>query len=732
MGKNMEILDKIIKYGFLILAFLLPIFFLPLTVFPVAVNKQFLLALFCLLFLILWLIKIVITGKLKIGVNLLSGAVLFFLLVFGVSAIFSLSKTQSFWGMGAEPDVFINLILYALIFFLFANLIELKKDIGWIIGAFLASSGITVLLFLLKIFGLSIFPWDFSQVVGFNPIGTVQALGIFLGGAFVVLIGLIGCKIFSQKIIKNLMIVLAVLLFLTLFIINFRSVWIQILLGMAIIVLGMGRYLLSEDRLSKIGKPKRVIKIGSLIEKSEEFFPLKDFILPLTIIAVALVLVFLRLPLFNVVNIPIIEVSPTYRATFDLAKDTLSESPKNLIIGSGPATFVYKYRLYRTASYNLVFGPNLIFNQGRAALPTFLLTAGILGLFSALLMIGLFIYSGLRIYLGKKHSLDDKPLSRIQMVCFAGGFYFFVSWFFYPLNFVLAFSAFLLAGLWLASLEEKSPFRRFSEISFITSPRTAFFVLLVAVVLIAGSIIGLFTISQKYIAAINYSQGINASNLSVSDLNEASVKIQRAILLDGNIDVYYRGLSQVFILQAAQAQAENRVQDVTTAIDSAQRIAQTAAQINPSDSVNWLQLGSIYENVIPFAQGADEFAVSNYEKAGELDPQNAQIPFNIGRTYLSSFVQINQTLIALSRAEKRDEQKEAQLRTLASENLKKAITYLTKAIGLSPRFSAAYFLLAQAYEVSGDKDLAYQAYSVVVQLEPENAQALARMQELAP
>jgi len=727
----MEILNKIIRYGFLILAFLLPIFFLPFTIFPTAANKQFLLTLFCLLFLILWLIKIVITGKLKIGVNLLSAAVLFFLLVFGVSTIFSVSKTQSFWGMGAEPDVLINLILYALIFFLFSNLVESKKDIAWIVGAFLTGSGIMALLFLIRALGVYIFPWGFSNIAGFNPVGTVQAFGLFLGGAFVVLIGLISSKIFTKRLIKNLMAGLAVILFLTIFIINFQSIWIQVLLGMAIVVLGMGRYLLSEDKLSKIGKPKRIIKAGSLVERSEEFFPLKDFILPLTIIAVALVLIFIRLPIFNVLNIPIIEVSPTYKATFDIAKQTLSESPKNLIIGSGPATFLYKYRLYRTPAYNLFFGPNLVFNQGRAALPTFLLTAGILGVLSSLLMLGLFIYGGLKIYLSKKHPFDDKPLSRIQLVCFAGGFFFFVSWFFYPLNFTLAFSAFLMAGLWVNSLKEKNSFRRFREISFITSPRTAFFVLLAAVILIAGSIIGLFTISQKYIAVLNYSQGVNASNFSVPDLNKSLDKIQRAILLDSSKDVYYRGLSQVFIFMLANAQAESRTQDATIAIDSAQRTAQSAVQINPSNSVNWLQLGSIYENVIPFAQGADEFAVSNYQKAGELDPQNAQIPFNIGRTYLSSVVQINQTLIALSRSEKRDEQQEAQLRTLAQQNLQKSVESLTKAVNLSPRFSAAYFLLAQAYEASGQRENAYNAYSVVVQLEPQNAQALAKMQELA-
>ena len=57
-------LEKIIKYSFYLLIFLLPLWFLPWTVFPVALNKQMLLAVFVFLLLIIgWIIEILLLTR---------------------------------------------------------------------------------------------------------------------------------------------------------------------------------------------------------------------------------------------------------------------------------------------------------------------------------------------------------------------------------------------------------------------------------------------------------------------------------------------------------------------------------------------------------------------------------------------------------------------------------------------------------------------------------------------
>ena len=75
-------------------------------------------------------------------------------LVLGISTLLSGSKLQSFWGMSFEPDTLFSFILYALVFFLFANLTAEKNAdqnaertlksaaINNVLKIFLASSGI--------------------------------------------------------------------------------------------------------------------------------------------------------------------------------------------------------------------------------------------------------------------------------------------------------------------------------------------------------------------------------------------------------------------------------------------------------------------------------------------------------------------------------------------------------------------------------------------------------------
>ena len=182
-----QTLNKIIKYSFYSLVFLLPLFFLPLTVSPVAQNKQTLLAGFCFLIVICWAIKVFSTGKLSFIWNKLTLSVFLLLLVLGISTLFSGSSPQSFWGMSFEADTLFNFILYALTFFLFANLLKEEKEILKTIFAFLGGSGVLAALFLVNSF-FNIFPWDFAQSTGFNPVGTVQALSLFLAGAFLILL----------------------------------------------------------------------------------------------------------------------------------------------------------------------------------------------------------------------------------------------------------------------------------------------------------------------------------------------------------------------------------------------------------------------------------------------------------------------------------------------------------------------------------------------------------------
>ncbi len=397
------------------------------------------------------------------------------------------------------------------------------------------------------------------------------------------------------------------LLFFAIFLINFWVVWLGIAFGSAIIIF-------------------RGLK--NLSVNTPAANPLKPLFFPVFIFVVALVLIFLKLPIGNIVNLSS-EISPAFQATFDIAVKTLKEGTKNLILGSGPATFSYQYSLHRGLGPNLGDFWQIRFDQGTNIIFTLFATSGILGALAILLIIVIFFWQGFKDIIGRGST-------SINAAIFAGGFYFLVLWFFYSGTAPLYFAAFLMMGLFAAASS------KMKEFSFIQSPQKAFFIMLVCIVFIVGSILGIYSISQKYAAAIIYSQGLNLINAKTPELDEGIIKINKAATLDPK-DSYFRNLSQAFLLKINEIlnnqalSQEQKQTEFQRQVSNAELSATAAVQINPKNSQNWLQLGNIYENfTLINVKGAEDLAVLNYQKATDLDPQNPLIPFSIARVYFAS------------------------------------------------------------------------------------------------
>jgi len=684
-------LDKIIKYSLYLLVFLLPLFLLPLTSFPIVFNKQMLLSVFVFLLLILWLIKIISSGKLNLTWNKITGSVFLLISILGISTLFSGAKIQSFWGMSFESDTFFSFILYGLVFLLFANLIN-KEQIKSVLISFLASSGILSVFFLVQSLWRPIFSWDFAQGIGFNSVGTVQTLAIFLGAGFIILISLWESN-FKKSILA---IIFGCLLFVNIFIINYWVAWLGVSLAMAIIIWA---------RLKTI--------------KENEITSAR-IILPLVILALCLIFIFIKIPTGNIVNLPS-EVNLTNKASFNIAQKTLGEGTKNLAFGSGPATFAYNYDLYRSAGPNLTVFWQTRFNQATSAFLTFLATTGILGILAFLLMIFFFLQQGLKFIKGDQ-------LSPVGISVFIGTVYFLFSWFFYPTNLTLMFSAFLMLGLftvWNNKQESK-------QIIFTQSPQTAFFIMLIGVFLIVGSVFVLYNLSQKYQAALAFSQGLELINAEEPNLDEGMIKLNRAVNLDKK-DSYSRNLSQAFlfkineVLNNQELSEENKKQVFQSLISNTESFANNAVLLNPKDSQNWLQLGRVYENFMALGVGgAGDLAFSSFQKTEELAPQNPEIPFILARIYKSEAEKIQSQIASLGE----DEETIKMLEENRDKIFDMAIEKLERSAQLKIDFSLAYYLAAQIYELKGEKEMALENYKIVLLLEPDNQEIKNKIKEL--
>ena len=552
--------DKIIKYGIYVLAFLMPVFFLPATVMPVIINKQMLLSIFAFSLLVLWMMNIMISGKIKLDWSRTSQGILLFIAAVGLSTILSGSKMQSLWGMNFEPDSFYCFILYSIIFFLISNLIE-KKEVFNVLLSFLLSSASLALIFLTQASGLSIFSWSFTNSLSFNPIGSIQSLGIFLGGAFVILITLIHNNLFLKKIVKYLSYALAVFLFLILFMMNYRIIWLGIAISTAII---------SWKTFKNLQ--------GSF---NKDF---KKLILPLFLFVFAFSLLATSLP-SNIVSLPS-EVSLTNAATFNIALKTLGEGLKSFFVGSGPATFAYQYNLYKGAAINSTDFWSTQFDQGGSTFLTLLTTLGIAGtLFLFGTTINFFIKSLKRI---KEEKFNDG----LELSVLIGGIYFLINWFIYPFNSSLLFIGFLMLGLWIAMTGKHK------EFSFSQSSQKAFIVMIIGTFVLVASIIGLYSFGQKYVAALDYAQGIAIINSlndsdenSMSKLNQGIIKINKATELDTK-DLYFRNLSQAFLIQTnyilndESITNDQKKQLFQQAVSNAELSANAAVKVNPKSSQN--------------------------------------------------------------------------------------------------------------------------------------------------
>jgi tetratricopeptide (TPR) repeat protein len=106
---------------------------------------------------------------------------------------------------------------------------------------------------------------------------------------------------------------------------------------------------------------------------------------------------------------------------------------------------------------------------------------------------------------------------------------------------------------------------------------------------------------------------------------------------------------------------------ITQLITQAIREAKAAVSLDETNAANWANLARVYRQLIGFAQGADQWAVSSYIQAIRLDRTNPQLRLDLGGL-----------LYALGSYEE-------------------AVDQFKQAVSLKPDFANAYYNLAYAY-----------------------------------
>lgn len=357
---------------------------------------------------------------------------------------------------------------------------------------------------------------------------------------------------------------------------------------------------------------------------------------------------------------------------------------RNPVLGVGPGNFIEAFARFRPVEFNNTAVWNLRFSTSSNWFLHIFTTMGLLGIAS-------FAWIILKAWQYGRWHLKDQPLTSLHLSLLAALVLFFLV----PGNFLLLVAFYLLLGAVAA------PWGNDVDVVLGTSDRRQknllpVFLSLFTVVLLLFT---LFLGGKVYLADVSYAKALAAA--SRNEGTPTYNALIEAINRNPRRDVYRITYSQVNLALAngiagnPPAGGEISDQDrqtISQLVQQAIREAKAAVALNQQRSGSWENLARIYQALIPFAQGADQWTVSSYGQAIALDPVNPLLRIGFGGVYYSL----------------------GQYETAAR--------VFELAVAAKPDLANAHYNLAAALREKGDTQRAAQEMEIVLQLVKRDSQ----------
>ncbi|KKR73541.1 MAG: hypothetical protein UU16_C0019G0003 [Candidatus Woesebacteria bacterium GW2011_GWA2_40_7] len=249
---------------------------------------------------------------------------------------------------------------------------------------------------------------------------------------------------------------------------------------------------------------------------------------------------------------------------------------------------------------------------------------------------------------------------------------------FYPASPIVIFPLYILLSLFSKS-----------EVKIFSASNTKFATVVIGILLGMGVLVADFFGAKAVMAEQTFKKSLDA--LGKNDAKTTYDLMQKSVRENPKVDRYHASLAQVDMALAQSIANKKDITDsdkntVTQLIQQAISEGKAAVNLNPQRSGNWEVLAQIYRSVMPFATGADQFAIQSYSQAVALDPTSPNLRIVLGGVYY-----------ALGRYDD------------AIDTFKLAV--LTK-----PDFANAHYNLAVAYKAKKDYDKAITEMNTVLTL----------------
>jgi tetratricopeptide (TPR) repeat protein len=573
-------LQIIILYILALFLFLLPLLFLAGTTDAFILPKQILMAATVSITGILFGIKTLLEGKIKIRTTPLDLPIFLFVLVSFASAIFAVNQADSL-------IAFLPILYMALLYFIISNTVKQASQLLILLAGLTIGTALSALLSLLSFFNIYILPFSYTNVPYFNTFGSLLDQAIF----FALILPITGY--FVHSIFKNLQA-------------NQKT-----------------RPLFADEHKSTDNK----------ITPLTAMFAIAFFIILSGLSVTVYQLLTTQKPL-------ILPLETGLQTAFAAISQDTGRALWGFLLGSGTGTYLTDFTRYKPAAYNL--DPNLwsftFFRSSTYALEM-LATTGILGIATFLFLIfkilkekGFF----LPLILAIIASLI-LPFSSTLLILFFVLLALFVLIHSHnkphKFNDIELYFVALKRGLLATrnpdeSVKQNQEERQFSKLL----PILFFIITLILIGLPLYYSIRLFIsdmLYQRSLVAYSQNQGLQAYQLQLAAVNT----LPR--------DLYYRGLSQTNIalasslaqqMQQSSPSAQDQ-QTLITLIQQAISSGRNAALISPQTSFNWSNLSNIYRNLIGFGQDAERFALITGQQAIVLDSNNPMQYIDLGGIY---------------------------------------------------------------------------------------------------
>ena len=715
-----SMMNKVSFWLLLVSTVLLPIFFVPVSFISIQFGTSLLFSFGAILSTILYIVTGITTGSLdlpkpsKYTLGFLSVVPLMYLLA-GVSKGFS---RMSFFGYTFDIST-VGFILLAFVYlFIVSILFREKNKISLAYKAFGISSALFTAFVVLRIatqgkilsFGV------FSNVTT-TMLGSWNNIAVLF--AMLTVISILSLEILSVSKTKKILSYVSILVSLFFMaLVNFSSLLLVVAIVSFLIVLYKMFYTENETAFSTLTWGERIKRVSAV---------------PAIVMVLAVVFYFgansFGLFLASKLKTESVEIRPSFMTTMEIARNTLRTSP---VFGSGPNTFIKEWSSYKPNDIVSTAFWNTDFPNGVGLLPTFLVTTGVMGTLSWLVFLGFLVYLGFKSIFVKTE--DSESRYYIVTSFFTALLLWIVNFVYVPSTAIFVLS-FFFTGLFFASIYSAGIIPVASK-RFNVNPRIGFVSSLIMVTSLVGVVslgYGLFknSLSLWYFQKSSYA--LNTAN----DTKLSEEYMLKAIVTVPN-DVYYRSLSEIQLVKLnevlAQDPAKVKQEDVQKQFSDGLLAAITsgvsAKDRDPSNYLNWVSLGRIYDAVsVPQLNitGSYESAQIAYIEALRLNPKNPGIlmllarmavnrnDLNQARNYVQQAIQIKNNYLdayfLLSQIE------------VASNNIREAIQSVTAASIIDPTNPAIMFQLGLLKYNVRDFDGAIDALEKAITMTPDYANA---------